>query len=393
MKGSGTASPKPARRHPTGHAAATPTSDGVFASSRSSIKTLALILASCLAGALIAISLPSWTCRHGETLSKLSPLAVKFFRALSPHCPSAQSSASVEADGHHPQSALKEETAQAADQAPKVHAGQLRLVAAGHCIKKDTSKSAHECGEDAFAVSLAAGAPRAGRSFLGVADGVGGWTESGGDSSKVSTGFLREMTDLVRSSDMSLSEISLHAFGKLATSGENHRQGSTTLCTALFDHREGLLYISNIGDSGAFLLREGKIIFKTKLGVEGFNAPHQVGFDQLGRPYGSIKLMETRHSVPLRPGDILVIVTDGVLDNLYDQEIAELVTAMVGPVASGVVHGRVSPLAQLTVALQERIKSAATTLAWHSWARSQEAHWRSPFADSAISHGYMFSGG
>lgn len=270
--------------------------------------------------------------------------------------------------------------------------GKLVVFAAGYCIKKTTSTSSHECGEDAFSIAIAAGAPNKGRTFLGVADGVGGWGLSGGDSSKVSTGILEEMKGLASGTRLPLSEVADLAFAKMAAQ-RVHKQGSTTLCTALLDHESGKLDISNIGDSGAFIIRAGKLLRKTKLGVEGFNAPHQVGFDQEGNPYGSVQQFETRQSIFLKPGDIIVMVTDGVLDNLYEQEIIDMVVAMVGPVADRTATKMVSNVQALDAALQERVKSASTTLSWHSWARSNEVHWKSPFALSALSHGYMFSGG
>ncbi|PJF16822.1 Protein phosphatase 2C (PP2C)-like domain-containing protein [Paramicrosporidium saccamoebae] len=270
--------------------------------------------------------------------------------------------------------------------------GKLLVFAAGHCIKKTASTSSHECGEDAFSIAVAPGAPSKGRTFLGVADGVGGWGLSGGDSSKVSTGILEEMKGLASGTRLPLSEVAGLAFERMAAQ-RVHKQGSTTLCTAILDHESGRLDISNIGDSGALIIRDGKLLRKTKLGVEGFNAPHQVGFDQEGNPYGSIQQFESRQSVFLRSGDMIVMVTDGVLDNLYEQEIVDMVVAMVGPVANRSATKMVSNIQSLDAALQERVKSASTTLAWHSWARSNEVHWKSPFALSALSHGYMFSGG
>jgi protein phosphatase PTC7 len=227
---------------------------------------------------------------------------------------------------------------------------------------------------------------------LGVADGVGGWGESGGDSSKVSVGMLEEMKTLVNGTKLPLSEIANLAFARMAAS-QVHIKGSTTLCTAIFDHEKGRLDISNVGDSGAYVIRAGRVVFKTQLGLVAFNAPHQVGFDHEGKPYGSIRQMETRHSMMMQPGDIILLATDGVLDNLYDQEIIGMVLAMVGPVADGTIKQKISHGVEWDRAFQERLKSAATTLAWHSWARSVEQHWKSPFAAGAHAVGYQYSGG
>lgn len=273
------------------------------------------------------------------------------------------------------------------------NAGKIVLHAAGYCIKKTTSSSSHECGEDAFSIALSPAAPSKGRSYLAVADGVGGWTESGGDSSRVSVGLLEEIKQLIaNNAKLGLSEAAEQAFERMSAL-QIHKLGSTTFCTALFDHEVARLDISNVGDSGAMIIRRGRIIFKSKIGVEGFNAPHQVGFDHGGRPYGSIRQYETRHSADIQPGDVIVLVTDGVLDNLFEQEIVDMTLAMLGPIVDGSANEKVIHPSRSQAALQERIQSAATTLAWHSWARSKEAHWRSPFAESALRHGYFFTGG
>lgn len=269
---------------------------------------------------------------------------------------------------------------------------KLSVYAAGHCIKKDTSTNAHECGEDAFAIAVSEGSPSAGRTFLGVADGVGGWTESGGDSAKISVGLLSEMQKLVATTRLSLYEVANLAFARLA-SQQIHRQGSTTLCSAILEHETGVLSVTNVGDSGAFLIRKGQVLFKTKPGVEGFNAPHQVGFDHAGNPYGSIAQMQKRSAVKAEAGDVLVLATDGVLDNLFEEELLEMTLALLRPIIDGTASSKMFNRASSGPALQERLATAAATLARHSWTRSKETHWRSPFGESALRHGYLFAGG
>ena len=276
---------------------------------------------------------------------------------------------------------------------PINYGGKLSLTAAGHCIKKSQSPSENICGEDAFAVNVSPKAPATGRSFLAVADGVGGWSMSGGDSSKISTGLLAELKGIVNSTRLQLSEAGQLAFARMA--GQRiHKQGSTTVCASILDHDTGNLQVSNVGDSGAFVFRRGRLLMKTKSGQEGFNAPHQLGFDQEGNPYGSFTLMETKYNVPLMPEDIIVLATDGILDNIYDEELREMLVAMIGPLASKAgANPKINPMAETGKAMQERVQSTATSIAWHAWTRSQETHWLSPFAQAALSHGLPYSGG
>lgn len=281
-------------------------------------------------------------------------------------------------------------TADKNDTAIEWKGGKLQVLGSGHCIKKNSSTSTHECGEDAFSLGLVE-ANATGRSFLAVADGVGGWTINGGDSSKISVGYLEELRTIIKETRLTLGEACHLAFARMAAKG-TYRGGSTTVCAAVIDQDSGTLNISNVGDSGAFVFRKGQLILKTKAGTEGFNTPYQFGFDQEGRPYGLLSLWETRYSLGVIPGDVIILATDGVLDNLHDEELREMVETMVGPIAKGPMQG-IHPAADELSAVKERIKSAATTLAWHSWARSREAHWLSPFALSAVMHGFAYSGG
>lgn len=281
-------------------------------------------------------------------------------------------------------------TADKNDTATAWKGGKLQVLGAGYCIKKSTSTSTHECGEDAFSLGLVE-ANATGRSFLAVADGVGGWTVNGGDSSKISVGYLEELRTIIKETRLPLREASHLAFARMAAKG-TYRGGSTTMCAAVIDQDSGTLNISNVGDSGALVFRKGQLVLKTKAGTEGFNTPYQFGFDQEGRPYGLISLWETRYSLEVMPGDVIVMATDGVLDNLHDEELREMVEIMVGSIAKRPMQG-IHPAADELNAVKERIKSAATTLAWHSWARSQEAHWLSPFALSAVMHGFAYAGG
>lgn len=299
------------------------------------------------------------------------------------------------------------------------YSSKLKIFASGFCVKKDTSKSAHVCGEDAFSLYLSENQPQNGYSFLAVADGVGGWSESGGDSSKISTGILNEMkiqvgkldksivkvnnksdpkdpkesekpTD-VEETDVLLKTIGIKAFDSMKNRG--HKSGSTTVCTCLLDHSKGIMEISNVGDSGALVLRDGSIFKKTKAGVEGFNAPHQLGFDIKGNQYGSYAAMETKILVDLKPGDIVVLMSDGVIDNVYEDELCSFVYKLVGGLVNGDDLKKIADRSKLDKAITERLKTTAQTIAMNAYARAKETLWKSPFAESAISHGYYYMGG
>jgi protein phosphatase PTC7 len=98
-----------------------------------------------------------------------------------------------------------------------------------------------------------------------VADGVGGWGIKGGDSSKVSVGLLEEMKSVFLSKsgkNLPLEKITQAAFVNL--SKQQLSSGSTTLTAALIDHETSTLHVANIGDSGTYVFRGKRIIYKSE---------------------------------------------------------------------------------------------------------------------------------
>jgi len=265
------------------------------------------------------------------------------------------------------------------------HFVNLAIYAAGACQMKDGSLSKHECGEDAYTIS--ASRQSSVRSFFAVADGVGGWGEKGGDSSIISRELLKRVEDIVLSTKLSVKEATTLAFARMANAGI-YKLGSTTFCGAAYDSRTGTLDVANVGDSAAFVVRKGVIVAKTRIGLEGFNAPHQLGFDGNGAPYGSVSIQASTLTLSLEPQDILILASDGILDNLYDDELLQTVHALL-PFNSARI---MSPMIRKE-ALVERLQTASSALVWLARARSKETLWKSPFGANAASYGFMHAGG
>uniref|UniRef100_N1R3Y6 Protein phosphatase n=1 Tax=Aegilops tauschii TaxID=37682 RepID=N1R3Y6_AEGTA len=147
---------------------------------------------------------------------------------------------------------------------------------------------------------------------------------------------------------------------------EARSPGSSTVLVAHFDGQ--LLHVSNIGDSGFLVIRNGEVHAKSKPMVYGFNFPHQIekGVDPL-------TLVEN-YTIDIEEGDVIIAATDGLFDNVYEQEAA----------------------AMISKSLQADLKPAE--MAEHLAARAHEVGrsgaGRSPFSDSAVAAGYLgFSGG
>ena len=121
---------------------------------------------------------------------------------------------------------------------------------------------------------------------------------------------------------------------KEATSEPTELQGTTTSCTACL-HYEGsspLLYVTNLGDSRIMVIRPslGEVIYKTPEQWHWFDCPYQLGTNSVDSPIADA-ICDT---VRLKEGDIVLAMSDGLPDNLWDHEIMEIVLRSVGALKS-----------------------------------------------------------
>jgi len=95
-------------------------------------------------------------------------------------------------------------------------------------------------------------------------------------------------------------------------------QGSATCCIITIDGMQ--LCAANLGDSGFMVIRGLDIVFRTKEQQHSFNFPYQIGTGSADMPYHSQRLI-----VDVQPGDLIICGTDGLWDNLYDEDIIKVV--------------------------------------------------------------------
>ena len=112
---------------------------------------------------------------------------------------------------------------------------------------------------------------------------------------------------------------------KEATSDPNEWLGTTTSCSAYL-HYEGttpLLYATNIGDSRIMVVRPstGELIYRTTEQWHWFDCPYQLGTNSLDSPLANA-ICDT---VRLKEDDVVLAMSDGLPDNLWDHEIVESV--------------------------------------------------------------------
>jgi hypothetical protein len=126
--------------------------------------------------------------------------------------------------------------------------------------------------------------------------------------------------------------------------------------------RNSQLEIANLGDSGARLLRRGEIILGTEPLQHQFNMPFQLGnpvlLPETDRPHNAQVLRQE-----VVTDDILLLASDGFLDNVWDEELEALVSAC------GNMHGSEELAAEL-----------AAKLAQLAEAHSRDKLYRSPWS-------------
>lgn len=147
--------------------------------------------------------------------------------------------------------------------------------------------------------------------------------------------------------------------------------GSSTLCIATA--RVGAVQLFNLGDSGAKLLRVGAdpatsktaamrawgVAAETKEQTHYFNCPYQMGcaeaveeadLNPLSAPIHDPPSDGSVVDMPVRPGDVLVLATDGVWDNLFERDVLDL--------ARGLDAGSIAALAEHELQRSVRVRKA-----------------------------------
>ncbi|KAF8405983.1 hypothetical protein HHK36_008063 [Tetracentron sinense] len=211
-------------------------------------------------------------------------------------------------------------------------------------------------GEDAYFIAC--------QNWLGVADGVGQWSLEG-----INAGLYAR--ELMENCEKILSESKRGSITQpdqilIRSAAEANSPGSSTVLVAYFDGQA--LHVANIGDSGFIVIRDGAIFKRSSPMVYEFNFPLQIQ-----RGDDPSELIEG-YKIDLDEGDVIVTATDGLFDNLYEQEIASIVTKS--------LQGSLKP------------KEIAEFLVTRAQEVGRSDYARSPFADAAQAAGYAgYTGG
>ena len=194
-------------------------------------------------------------------------------------------------------------------------------------------------GQDSFFCSQV-GTTRA--TAFGVADGVGGWAESGVDPADFAHGLCEYMACAARLWPEESESASLHPKELLQVGYDEVMAdtsivgGGSTACLAVAE-LDGNVEVANLGDSGFMHLGLNQVRHFTQPQTHAFNTPYQLSktpermLVQMAVFGGSTALSDvpkesnvTHHRV--RHGDVLLFATDGVWDNLSPQDALTVVS-------------------------------------------------------------------
>jgi protein phosphatase PTC7 len=273
--------------------------------------------------------------------------------------------------------------------------------------------------------------------YFGVADGVGSWREYGVDPKAFSHRLMMECENCLLEASrngstegrayrsvISPAQVLAQAYERVRA---DNIIGSSTACVALFDSVRHQLHFSNLGDSGLIVLRhidsnvagslkrerhiprterksDLRLAFVSQQQLRSFNHPYQLGWtgdEATNEEAVSFKTAREActSSVHLRRGDIIIMATDGLFDNVDVDDICEM--ALEWEQSNGFLRGgdiasrdrRWAMGNSLTVLSSEVIDDLAQRLAYKARENSLDNTKDSPFAILAKENDVMWSGG
>jgi len=180
-----------------------------------------------------------------------------------------------------------------------------------------------------------------------------------------------------------------------ATSSPNEWLGTTTACSALLHHKpadgtspEPIVYVTNLGDCQVMVIRprDSEVIFKTTEQYHWFDCPRQLGTNSPDVPRENAKL----DKVDVQVNDVVVAVSDGVIDNLWEHEVSRIISESVrkwesgeGGEATGDRTGGAG--GGMEYIAQELVKQARII--------AEDPFAESPYMEKAIDEGLSIEGG
>jgi len=213
---------------------------------------------------------------------------------------------------------------------------------------------------------------------VAVADGVGGWAGTGVDPAayprKLMTALQQEaqVPHVCDAADDVHGEEHakwLDGMVERAAAAARSTVGSSTLVAAALCGKR--LSVANLGDSGFLLYsgsRDGMLRLSSTPQTHRFNTPVQIGTSD------DVPADRDMYSIVVESGDLLILATDGLFDNMYPEQVNEIVSD--------------------PSSLAMNAHDLATLLADEAARAGAAKKGRSPFGDEVMHHyGELYEGG
>jgi protein phosphatase PTC7 len=214
---------------------------------------------------------------------------------------------------------------------------------------------------------------------LGVADGVGGWRAYGVDPSIFPQSLMSICERMVREGRFTPQQ----PIDILSASYQELQQdkvpliGSCTACIVALHKEKNTIYTANLGDSGFMVIRDGRVVHRSEEQQHYFNTPFQLSVAPTlleGVVLSDSPTSAQSTTFTVQEGDIILLGTDGLFDNMKDDMILRHVS-------------------QLKNNSLEDIQKVANSIADEAHKLAFDPTYVSPFAVSAAANGFQVMGG
>ena len=197
---------------------------------------------------------------------------------------------------------------------------------------------------------------------MGVADGVGMWKKEGVDAGKYSRHLMHSARAAVTEANLrSPFKILSDAYQK--TTLVDRMKGSCTACIMALDSMNASIEAVNIGDSGIIVIRGSSVVFRSPEQEHFFGCPYQLGHNSSTLPDQAQRVY-----IDVEPGDVILLASDGLFDNVSDRMIASLVSKYTSPIMFDHITGMQIPMQHTTRKIN--VTEMARMLAGHAYYNS-----------------------
>ncbi|CAK9142820.1 unnamed protein product [Ilex paraguariensis] len=290
-----------------------------------------------------------WRASHSPFLG----FGLKGIHITSPLCLSAGTAPDVSFDN----SVREEQLGNSADSSEQnIQANRTLKLHSGSCYLPHPEKE-ETGGEDAHFICPD-------EQVIGVADGVGGWADLGVNAGIYARELMSNSVNAIQEEPKG--SVDPARVLEKAYSSTKAKGSSTACIIALTDQG---LHAINLGDSGFMVVRDGCTVFRSPVQQHDFNFTYQLESGNGGDLPSSGQVF----TIPVAPGDVIIAGTDGLFDNLYNNDItAVVVHAMRAGLGPQVTAQKIAALARQ---------------------RAQDKNRQTPFSAAAQDAGFRYYGG